>query len=288
MSQRVKLQAIVLHQGRYILELPNGTKAFVKASSSTQRRHIDGLRAALQREKICLRVLRGLAVPRLISLPTKSLPAYCRTPGMSYIAQSWEGEKIDHVPLTPLEALGAWLFLVEQLTAFRRHRILYTDVKCANVLVQRHPLRVVVIDFGTASPLEPGRFPLRQYGFTRGFEAPECRAGKVPTERSLVYPLGILLPHVLVGTTTVSIKSAHSGLDAASRILRRIGAADAADVVCACLADDPRRRPPNYEAVLKRLRSCVLPAGTTSVWRHLRDPYRRRLAKLGLGDNGGD
>jgi serine/threonine protein kinase len=278
----VALQEIILQRGSYILRLPDGARVFVKASSSTQSGPIDGLKEIYEREKVCLKVLRGLAVPKLVSLPKKLLPTCCLTPGMAFIAQSWEGEKIDYAGLGPMQALAAWLFVVEQLAAFRRQRILYTDVKCANVLVETNPFRVIIIDFGAATYLAPNSSRLKECGFTRGFVPPECRAGHAPTERSLVFPVGILLPHVLSGMTTFSINSSSAGLDHVERILRRIDAADVMEVVRACLADDPAHRPKNYEKLLTKVRSYQLPEKAKSLWHELRQPYRQRLAALGL------
>jgi serine/threonine protein kinase len=278
----IALQEIILQRGSYILRLPDGGRVFVKASSSTQRGPIDGLKEIYEREKVCLKVLRGLAVPKLTSLPKRLLPTCCLTPGMTYIAQSWEGEKIDYAGLDPMHGLAAWLFIIEQLAAFRRQRILYTDVKCANVLVQTNPFRVIIIDFGAATYVARSSFRLTECGFTRGFVPPECRAGHGPTERSLVFPVGILLPHVLSGMTSFSINSSSAGLDHVERILRRIDAADVMEVVRACLADDPANRPRNYEKLLTRVRSCQLPEKVKTLWHDLRQPYRQRLAALGL------
>jgi serine/threonine protein kinase len=282
MNDDVILQDVVLQHGSYILRRPDGSRVFVKASGSTRTGPIEVLREWHKREKICLRVLRGLAVPRLVRLSKRSLPSVCQAPGLTFIAESWEGEKVDYAGLSPTESLAAWVFVVEQLVAFRRERILYTDIKCANVLVQKKPLRVVVVDFGAARLHQPGRFLLRECGFTQGFEAPECRAGCVPTERSLVYPLGLLLPHILTGMTAASINDSRVGLGRVGRILGRIQAEPIGEVVKQALSDDPARRPKDYEQLLIRIRSCRLPPIVRSTWLELRRPYRRRLSALGL------
>jgi serine/threonine protein kinase len=269
---------VISQWGSYVLELSNGRRVFVKAWHSDKKSAQAIVKERTERERICLEVLRGLAVPRWIKLPRRLLPSWCRGAAV-YLAESYEGVTIHNTKLTDDESLGAWLFVLEQMAAFRRCQILYTDLKCANLLLQRDPMRVMVVDFGAAGFFERTRF-IKHFGYTLDYVAPEANRGVCGTERSLVYTAGILLPHFITGMNNGLIDSPERGLEAAARRLDAMGAREARKAMLACMEPEPHKRPATYLELWRRLRRAEVPEGARSVWAGLRRPYALRLGEL--------
>lgn len=277
----VKTVHTILAKGRYLVTLRNGMRAFIKVNHSDSRARIRGIQESEQREKTCLEVLEGLAVPKLLTISPRSLGFLNGIPKTSFFACSAydEAKNLDSAGLTPLELLGAWIFIAEQLTAFRRHQIVYHDIKCSNALVKKNPLRIWLVDFECAAIVErSGRTIIK--GFTPSFAAPETIQKKATTERSLVYELGMLLAHVLARTNNDSLR--RWGLGKALRETARLEASGIGRIMAECLAADPKRRPRNFEEVLRRVRATRIPDPALVLWHWLRAPYARRLAEVGL------
>lgn len=192
------------------------------------------------------------------------------------------GTVLHKAALKPLELIGCWLFLAERLGAFRRHQILYRDCKPANILVQKKPLRVTLIDFNYATAASSrGVYPAHNFGYTAGFQAPEHGSRSSLTEQSVVYQLGMVLAHCWAGL----LAHPRTGLDQLVKGMKRMGAPGLADLLADCLASRFEDRPRNYEEVLRRIHESLdagIPPGAIRVWKTRRAPYAGRLAEVGL------
>ncbi|MBI4508144.1 MAG: serine/threonine protein kinase [Deltaproteobacteria bacterium] len=276
----------LLHSGRYLLQLPDGRKGFLKICGS-ERPDFDTSFQSILRERVYLEHLQGLAVPELVSLSRRQVPAPFRADRSAvFIALVDHGRDFGHIGLSPQEMLAANLFVVEQLVAFRRCQVLYTDVKCANVVARRRPLRVTIIDFGSALPRVGGRakIPWLHAGHTKGYEAPETGEGGVRSERALVYQLGMMMAHTLSNAriNNTTLRHERYGLPSVLRRLERLGAGSIADLLSSCVRHDPRERPRNYEDVLARIDRASLQRNVLRTWEALRKPFADRLTDLGL------
>ncbi len=271
-----------------LVTLGDGRRAFLKLYHSSVRKRRRQSGGLVDRERVCLRVLAGLAVPKLIEIDRADLERFAGfASSTASVAQSFvRGRHLDQAGFDPSELLGAWLFLTEHLVAFRRHQILYTDLKAANVLATRRPLRVTQIDFNYAAAASPsGVYPSHCFGYTRGFQAPEHGSTPRLSEAALVYQLGMLLAHCRLGVDNASLRRPRRGLDRLLGDLERMGAPDLARLAHDCLAERPGARPRSYEEVLERAKLAAAhgkPARALRVWRALRDPYAARLADVGL------
>lgn len=275
--------SIISLEARWKARLESGAPVFVKASGS----HVASWRADARRrvakDRACLDALAGLAVPRRVRLPQD-----CLLPGVrpsDAVAEEWvPGAPLDKAGLSKAQLLGAWAFVAEQMTAFRRRQVLYSDLKCANVLARRRPLSVRIIDFDFATAVEAGgSYRSRDLGFTPGFEAPEqARRERRLSERTVVYQLGMLLLHCWTGARSHEVDGASRGLPRLRRELEALGAGKAAGLAEACLAQPRAKRPSGYEEVLRRLKDAQLPAAAASAWSSLRAPYARALTGVGL------
>jgi serine/threonine protein kinase len=260
-------------RGHGAIVLPDGRRAFLKLGRG------DGVPGRFAVERVALGALSGLAVPEVIAMSTG------RGVGLDFIVEANAGDPL-HAVLHrrgPAWRLGVWLFCVEQLVAFRRHQLLYTDVKCANLVARAAPLRVVIVDFDHVVPLV-GRRDWSKFGATRGYDPPELRGARGPREASCVYQLGMLLVHFLTGADNRWLSHARRGLPRLKQMLGRIGAGAIADVVVRCVDDDPARRPRDYEAVRRELAALPIPARSRTLWLQLRAEFSRRLDDVGLAD----
>ncbi len=265
--------SVISFEARWLARLPDGRRAFVKAGEPRR----------VRRDKACLQALAGLAVPRRVPLPVSCLPP--KLPLREAVAEEWvPGAALDHAGLAPLELLGAWAFVVEQLAAFRRCEVLYTDVKCANVLALRRPLSARLIDFDFATAVSrSGRYGPEDFGYTQGFEAPEHARAETLDERAIVYQAGMLLLHCWTGARNEDLAHPRRGLPRLRRDLEKLAAEGAARLAARALARSPDARPRGFEELLAGLRTPgCLPAGAREAWRVLRKPYERALARLRL------
>jgi len=243
-------------------------------------------------EETALEVLAGLAVPQRVELIPSQIPIIRdvqsrarsgSTASLTYVAETYEGESFhNHLQrLDPHRALGVWLFCTEQFVAFRRHQLLYTDIKCTNIVATRNPWKIVVVDFDHVVALV-GRRRWGNFGFTRGFEPPELRTGSRPSEASAVYQLGMLLVHFLTKSGNHTLDHQRLGLPRVVRVLGRVQATSVAEVAIRCIAETPRDRFANFEEVYRALSCVSLPTKTLQIWCSLRSRYAVALAAVGL------
>ena len=275
-------------KARLIISSGNGRRAFVKVYDSSLRHKKAQSRRLAERERVCLKVLAGLAVPKLVGLPKGELARAMGFEPTSFVAQAFvPGKPLHKAGMTPRELLGIWMFLAEHLVAVRRHQILYTDCKSSNVLVRRKPLKVTLIDFNYATAANAdGIYPSSFFGFTAGFQAPEHGLWASLTEQSVVYQFGMLLANSLAGLSNSSLRNAgKGGLDRLRTSLDKMGAAGLAELLGECLAASAGERPESYEAVLERIKLAVpdgVPPKSVRIWKTLRAPYADRLSEVGL------
>lgn len=176
---------------------------------------------ALKREVTLLRLLQeGLDDPgrvvEVLDWNFETAPFFleCRYGGRTLA--EWSQNWLDR--LDPAARLALFLQIADAVAAAHAVGVLHKDLKPANVLVEgdaTHPV-VRLTDFGSGHLLEADR--LEQLGITRLgmtveegmigdnattgtplYVAPELFAGHVPTVRSDVYALGVLLYQLLSG-----------------------------------------------------------------------------------------
>lgn len=270
-----------------IVRLRNGQRVFVKGSMSSLAANRKPLRAEAMHEKTCIEILKGLAVPSLSPIPKRELAGYIRLPLSAGLAMSWvNGAPLEQAGLSPVEIVGAWLHVLEQLTAFRRSGLLYTDVKCLNVMARCKPLSVTIVDFNHVVPVKGSAvYAPYTFGLTARFAAPEQFTEGPQTERSLAYQIGMLLAHCLVGLNNARLRARVGSLVPLRKKLHKMGAGGLTKLVEDCLRSEPEMRPRDYEAVLERVRKLSpreLDPGIVQVWNKLREPFARTLSGLGL------
>jgi len=257
-----------------------GREVFIKAHFVRHAPDRRSVRLQFRRERACLEILAGLAVPELV----RARPEDMRTllpPRSSWIAmRRCRGRALCLSNLSAPERIGAWLFLLEQLVAFRRHQILYTDVKCWNVLAAARPLSATVIDFGAAVPIPRTRTAV--FAFSPGFNAPEQLAGGPVTESALVFQASVVLGCSLVGLKTHLLGDPRHGRGALLARLASSGCGALAPVVRASLDESPACRPHDFEALFSAVRGQPVPAAVADAWSRLREPCREKLAEVGL------
>lgn len=232
----------------------------------------------LDREATCIEILKGLGVPAVVRLPRRALPTVFQQDNIRHIAFADAGTVIDKSGLSARQLLGAWMFIVEQLAAFRIHQIIYTDVKCANVVIKRRPNRVTIIDFGNACYLVGGKADLSRMGVTPGALPPDL----IYSEQSAVFQAGLLLPHILAKVDTRDLPGPSRNLTKFRRILRRAGAPEFENLIMRCLAANPARRPRNYIALHEEIRAIGGPPSAIEFYNDLRSSFAARLEDLGL------
>ncbi|MFO0664810.1 MAG: hypothetical protein U0174_12715 [Polyangiaceae bacterium] len=261
----------------------NGERVFVKVFSSSDEKALQKARGGVSRERTCLEVLEGLAVPRLVTLGKNELPSMPGMEGAMVLAQSYAGEKdVHHIGLEPFQLVAAWVFVVEQLAAMRLHQIIYTDFKCGNVMASCDPLRITIIDFDHSFPMDRPRKKLLCHGYTPGFASPEAMQGDVGTERSLVYECALLLFHFLTDGDGGTLHHPRHGLPLALKRLGKMGASHLGEVLASCLSTEPSARPKHYEHLLQCILQKNLPDKIAAFWRVQRAPYEARLQEVGL------
>jgi hypothetical protein len=223
---------------------------------------------AMDREALCLRLLEGLAVPARVELAPEQLGELKLLPGATSVVQAFApGESLSDAGLSPLEVIGAWLFVVEQLAAFRLHQILYTDLVPRHFRFSRASTRLTIVDFTSATGVDE---VLPDDARTRPEnDSPEARRGSGLTERSYVYQLAWILRRLL-GRSDGTAELTSAGAPGLEPLIER------------CLSEDPGRRPADYVDLWDEILAADLPPPVLAFWGRLRAPYTERLAEVEL------
>lgn len=274
-------------KARYFLELPNAGRAFLKVMHGTRGANRRRALRLARREKGALRVLRGLAVPRLARVSPETMVSLLGFRPTAWVAQAHvEGKSMREAKINTAQVVGVWLFLAEQLAVFHRRGVLYTDLKTSNVLVQARPLRAIQIDFNFATSVRRGgSYPAYRFGYTAGYEAPEHGRSLRLNERAVVYQLGMLLAAALMGYDNEDMDGKARGREKLRGILSRLGSPGIGRLVSDCLSPRPEGRPGSYREVLERLtamRDSGISPKSVAVWDQLRAPYAAAFEQAGL------
>jgi hypothetical protein len=112
---------------------------------------------------------------------------------------------------------------------------------------------VRVLDFGIAVPLSD-QDALRAFGGTPGFIPPELLAGNGLTERSDLYAWGLVIYFAATGGLPGNATE-DTGPAANATLLSAGFDHTMAEYVCACLQDDPARRPSSAAEIVNGLRT---------------------------------
>lgn len=273
-------------QGALVARLGNGEDVFVKAQVGLEAWLGANKRYPFSRERACLQTLEGLAVPELKRIDPSRIRGWPFSPGFPYLAMEYVPGKIFCLPgPTPMEKLGAWIFVLEQFVAFRRHELLYADVKCGNILIRTRPIGVRIIDFGGVVALADFNGKRGPLPFTAGFQAPEqLEPTRGSSEKILVYQTALLLGCGLIRSFNRHLAYyPRKGIQGLRRALKEMKAEPLAGVVAQCLDADPKSRPArDYEELFELVNAAGFPAEARAVWQRLRAPYKERLAEVAL------
>lgn len=261
-----------------------GTPIFLKYSASDRRWWVQRQRLIQRREVACLRILRGLAVPELARVPRPLLPGHVRDSTVLLATEAiGNGAPVKRLQLTIEQRVGTWLFVLEQLVAFRRHGVAYSDAKVENLVATGDPLTIHIVDFGAAIAWSRRGRRLPYIGHSFGNIPPELLLARdrALTERSLVFQATILLPQLLSKHDHSSFVGPKD-LAMTNALLRRVDAGDLIPVLRAGLHRRVERRPRDYEHLYNAVLDRPLPHRIIEAFLHLRAPFARRLAGMGL------
>lgn len=161
------------------------------------------------------------------------------------------------------------------LAAAHKRGLVHRDIKPANVMLEAETDRVVVVDFGISAAASPAKkaelgTKLTQQGTSIGtptYMSPEQAAGEEVTDTSDVYSLGVVAFELLTGrlpfdeATAMALIAAHINKEPPpTASLRPDADPSLAQLVDACLAKDPSRRPSAAD-----IAAALLPAGATQI-----------------------
>ncbi len=206
---------------------------------------------ALQRFEAEARTLASLKHPGI-----PDIYAYFSEGGRNYLVMEYieghdlaagltherDGQLVRGHPLPLAEAVRYAAQICEVLEYLERHKppVIHNDIKPANIIIDRHSGRAVLVDFGTAKtryvgrqPGRPGRQRSSVYG-TVGYAAPELYEGRAEP-RSDVYALAATLYHLLTDDDPRKHPFAFPHLDRLPAPLR--------DVLRSALEADVQKRP---------------------------------------------
>lgn len=108
-------------------------------------------------------------------------------------------------PLSAKEACVVGDAICRALSAAHRQGVLHRDVKAQNVMREKGG-RIVLMDFGLGLDVDGAAQPARLAG-TPLYLAPELLDGGLPSVRSDIYSLGVLLFYLVTGTMPVTGRS---------------------------------------------------------------------------------
>ena len=160
------------------------------------------LRNLIQRERIALTFLAGLAAPRISRYSRAKIIKEFKQRFVNYIAMSFiPGSGSDRRNFKPADALGLWLFTLEQLAAFRKRDILYTDIKPEHILTTSDLEQACLVDFDSCFMAEPKRiYPRSELFISPLSSPPETFFVDNLTESFAPYQLAMVLGALILGS----------------------------------------------------------------------------------------
>jgi len=244
-------------------------------------------------QTVAIKIIRAdIASPRSLTrfAEERRILARLRHPGIVRILDGGEYEGrpwlamdfIDGLPINKaLDGAGAgrearldaFLAVCEAVAHAHRMLVIHADIKPGNILMDAAAgvhlldfgISQLVADLGAAAEGDP-------YPLTRGYAAPERRAGVPPTIAGDVFSLGMLMVEVLTGAPPDADRPCADGT------LLPTGALDGdlARIAARALAVDPARRYPDVTTLIEDLRRyrghLPVQAGDDANW-----PYHARL-----------
>lgn len=110
-------------------------------------------------------------------------------------------------PMSPRDAAEVGCRVASALAAVHAADLVHRDVKARNVMRETATGRVVLMDFGSGLKLEPGLDGGVPIAGTPLYMAPEVLVGDLPSSRSDVYGVGVLLYFLVSGEFPVDGRS---------------------------------------------------------------------------------
>lgn len=177
-----------------------------------------------------------------------------------------EGETLNerlHQPLAVDEALSIARGLLLGIQAIHRAGVLHLDIKSSNVMLRRHSVQAVLLDFGLARRATDGAFPERTRPLTGSlaYMPPEQILGHTPNVQNDLFAFGVVLFQML--TASLPFPSIQPSI--ASTIADRLAATAPApsslaasvpswldELVLTCLAE-PARRFGDVQSILETM-----------------------------------
>ncbi len=241
------------------------------------------LKNSVEREKAALDILKGLAVPKRITVKRNEIAKLLKEENFFHIAMEWVPWKGCFGRSFPTEqALGVWAFTIEQMCAFRRKSVLYTDFKHNHLRLADDLSGAMIVDFDGCLMVEPkGLYPTDYLGFTAELAPPEFQFAKVQTERVMVYQMGMFLGSLLLKYFHNSDLNPES-FKKIEKKLTKESVKGVYRVFEKCLSKNPLDRPRDLEALYYQIQQVTLPSVSYKVWANLRAPYQKQLSKLGF------
>jgi serine/threonine protein kinase len=244
-------------------------------------------RNKLVRENVAMDLLKNLAVPRRIPINRAQVSKLIQEKKFSYTSMEWIPAKdCYNRSFTATQSLGLWAFVVEQLTAFHRRKILYTDIKRGHLLVSEDLCEARIIDFDSCVMVESsGKYPAHvlAFGYTPQVAAPEFQFSPIHTERVIVYQLGMLLGSLLEEKFD-NWNLNQVNFDNVREKLKKAKAEDIWKILLKTISKRPVVRPSDLEALFYIVQKCRFPSASYKIWQKLRTPFRKELLKLKFTD----
>ena len=239
----------------------------------------------IQAESIALEVLRGLAVPKRIPFSRTKAIKILGTQRFYHLAMEWVPEKPSSGrTFSTAQGIALWAFALEQMCAFRRKKVIYTDLKSDHICVSDDMTKAKFIDFDSCIMLEPsGRYPTMAFRYTANLSAPELYFSKMHSENVVVYQMGMLLGSLLLK----SLSNSDLNDKTLEKIKMKFRKADCHPLYALfekCISKSPVVRPKNLDSLFQKINSISLPKESYEIWNKLRAPYRKELLKVGFKD----
>lgn len=175
--------------------------------------------------------------------------------------------------LTPEQSVGIALQVAAALGHAHRNHLVHRDIKPHNILITEEG-RVKVTDFGIARAASTAT--LTQTGHVIGsvhYFSPEQARGKVTSEQSDIYSLGIVLYEMLTGTVpftgetpiAVALQQLHEPVPSPRRLEPGIPES-LEEVILKALAKEPKDRFSSAEEFILALEKTGIETGVSVAW----------------------
>ena len=267
--------------GAMMCRIPNykGAEVFLKVKFGKD----PSLKETADRENVALEVLKGLAVPNRVSIPKGEVARMVKQKHFAHVAMQWAPGLGCWARKFPThQALALWAFTVEQMVAFHRRDVLYTDFKHNHLRITDDFAHAEIVDFDSCVMVEKkGIYPTQYMVYSPDVSPPEFNFAKAHSERVVVYQMGMFLGALL-------LKYFHNS-DLNEKNLKKIKsrlvtghARDIYHIFEKCLAPRPVDRIKDLETLFSLIQKVTLPVRTYELWNKMRTPYKDSLAELGL------